>query len=97
MAETIDRTTPIGAPVLADVAEYPTGYAWGAEPTGETRAGTLHQVEGDAGLSWCFVKVDAPGDGPEYMHVPLDRVRLNYPDAFAALRREPAPTIPTTN
>lgn len=72
----VSRETPIGSPVLADVAEYPRGYAQGETPTGETATGTLWGVEGDAGIAWCFVKVDDPGDGPEYMHVPMDRVKV---------------------
>lgn len=74
---TITRATPVGTPVVFDIAPYPMGYAWGAEPTGETARGTLHGVEGDAGISWCFVRIDARdrGDGGEYHHVPMDRVR----------------------
>lgn len=67
--------SPIGTPVIFDLASYPEGYAWGAEPTGVAARGVLHTVAGDAGIDWCFVRVDDPGDGPEYVHVPLDRVR----------------------
>lgn len=74
---TLTRATPIGTPVVFDIAEYPAGYAWGATPTGETSRGTLHAIEGDAGIAWCFVRVDDDdrGDGGEYAHVPMDRVR----------------------
>jgi hypothetical protein len=72
----VTRTTPIGSPVVADLAEYPSGYAWGETPTGETALGKLHGVEGDAGLCWCFVALASPGEGPAYRHVPMDRVRV---------------------
>jgi hypothetical protein len=71
--QNVTRETPIGTPVLADVAEYPSGYAQGATPTGRTAAGILWGIEGDAGIAWCFVKVADPGDGPEFMHVPMRR------------------------
>lgn len=70
----ISHTTTIGIPVLADVDTYPSGYAWGNPRTEIKVRGTLHVIEGDAGIDWCFVRVDDPGDGPEYMHVPMDRV-----------------------
>lgn len=77
MSAHITRATPIGVAVEFDIAPYPAGYAWGAEPTGETARGTLYAIEGDAGIAWCFVHVDPRdrGDGGEYRHVPMDRVR----------------------
>lgn len=80
-AEHVSRETPIGTPVVFDIAEYPQGYAMGAEPTGETARGTLHTVEGDAGIAWCFVRIDPAdrGDGGEFHHVPMDRVRALPP------------------
>lgn len=72
----IDHSTPIGAHVLADVDDYPTGYAQGNARSKTTARGMLHAIEGDAGIGWCFVRLDDPGDGPEYMHVPMERVDL---------------------
>jgi hypothetical protein len=73
---TVDRTTAIGTSVLADVADYPRGYAWG-EPRSEVKVrGTIYMIERDAGLGWCLVRLDDPGDGPAYMHVPMDRTTI---------------------
>lgn len=72
----VTRSTPLGVIVAADIDEYPTGYAAGNPHSKQTTRGTLYMIERDAGLGWCFIKLDNPGDDPEYMHVPMDRVTV---------------------